>query len=247
MVPKKVEFENKQFVDIKLQVRYMSFSAHADAKGIMTLIKQCEPKNVVLVHGEASKMTFLHGRIKDEFHLDCYYPANGETICITTQTSLPVDVDINFLKRTINHGISDPKRQKLMHGTLTIRNDDENCSYDYKLNSKEKMIEYGIEPHQIKFKTFIKLHREPNVTFQSLEEIAAVVYKRLKNKLHDQHLVTKLNETEIQISQVLIQVQTNEEDRDLKQIVLLWPEEDDALGSFLLSFIQGLRKYLIAP
>lgn len=30
---KRIEFENKQFVDVKLQVRYMSFSAHADAKG----------------------------------------------------------------------------------------------------------------------------------------------------------------------------------------------------------------------
>ena len=31
---KRVDFENKQSVDIKLQVQYMSFSAHADAKGI---------------------------------------------------------------------------------------------------------------------------------------------------------------------------------------------------------------------
>jgi len=125
-------------------------------------------------------MTFLHGKIKDEFHIDCFYPANGETIGINTQTSLPVDVDINFLKRTMNCEISDPKRQKLMHGTLTIRNDDENGLYDFKFNSKEQLIEYGIEPHEIKFKTFIKLNREPNVNFISIEEIAEVVFKRLQ-------------------------------------------------------------------
>ena len=147
--------------------------------GIMTLIKQCEPKNVVLVHGEASRMKFLDGKIKDEFQIDCFYPANGETISINTQTSLPVDVDINFLKRTINCGISDPKRQKLMHGTLTIR-DDENGSSDFKLNSKDQLMEYGIEPHQIKFKTFIKLNREANVNFISIEEITEVVFKNLK-------------------------------------------------------------------
>jgi len=45
------------------------------------------------------------------------------------------------------------------------------------------------------------------------------------SKLHDQHLVTKLNETDIQISQVFIQAQTNENDRELKQIMLIWPEE----------------------
>ena len=37
----------------------MSFSAHADAKGIMQLISHCCPANVMLVHGEAMKMEFL--------------------------------------------------------------------------------------------------------------------------------------------------------------------------------------------
>ena len=44
----------------------MSFSAHADAKGIMQLIRMCEPRNVMLVHGEAQKMEFLIGKIKQE-------------------------------------------------------------------------------------------------------------------------------------------------------------------------------------
>ena len=41
------------------QVRYLSFSAHADAKGIMGLIQQCAPPHVMLVHGEHQKMEFL--------------------------------------------------------------------------------------------------------------------------------------------------------------------------------------------
>ena len=45
----------------------MSFSAHADAKGIMQLITNCEPKNVVLVHGESGKMDFLKNQIQKEF------------------------------------------------------------------------------------------------------------------------------------------------------------------------------------
>ena len=40
-------------------LQYMSFSAHADAKGIMQLISHCCPANVMLVHGEAAKMEFL--------------------------------------------------------------------------------------------------------------------------------------------------------------------------------------------
>lgn len=41
----------------------MSFSAHADAKGIMQLIRHCEPRNVMLVHGENTKMDFLKQKI----------------------------------------------------------------------------------------------------------------------------------------------------------------------------------------
>lgn len=54
-------------VEVKMSVQYMSFSAHADAKGIMQLIRQCEPKNVMLVHGEAAKMDFLKNKIHQEF------------------------------------------------------------------------------------------------------------------------------------------------------------------------------------
>lgn len=50
-----------------MQVEYMSFSAHADAKGIMQLIRQAEPRNVLLVHGEAKKMEFLKQKIEQEY------------------------------------------------------------------------------------------------------------------------------------------------------------------------------------
>lgn len=49
-----------------MSVQYMSFSAHADAKGIMQLIQHCEPSKVLLVHGEASKMEFLKKKITQE-------------------------------------------------------------------------------------------------------------------------------------------------------------------------------------
>ena len=54
-------------VEVKMSVQYMSFSAHADAKGIMQLVRQCEPRNVMLVHGEAVKMEFLSKKIREEF------------------------------------------------------------------------------------------------------------------------------------------------------------------------------------
>ena len=77
---------------VRCKIRYMSFSAHADAKGIMTLIKQVEPANVMLVHGERQKMEFLKERIKKEFGLPCYDPANGATAYITTHHKVPVQL-----------------------------------------------------------------------------------------------------------------------------------------------------------
>lgn len=44
--------------DINMQIKNMSFSAHADAKGILNLIKHAEPKNVVFVHGEKVSLNF---------------------------------------------------------------------------------------------------------------------------------------------------------------------------------------------
>jgi predicted metal-dependent RNase len=52
---RKIEFKKgKPLVEVKMSVQYMSFSAHADAKGIMQLISYCEPRHVMLVHGKSS-------------------------------------------------------------------------------------------------------------------------------------------------------------------------------------------------
>jgi hypothetical protein len=77
---------------VRCKIKHLSFSAHADAKGIMTLIKQIEPKNVMLVHGEAKKMQFLKERIGKELGLPCFDPANGSTCYINTPHPVPVKI-----------------------------------------------------------------------------------------------------------------------------------------------------------
>lgn len=96
---RKIEFENRQTVEVKMSVQYMSFSAHADAKGIMQLIQHCEPKNVLLVHGEGSKMGFLKKKIEKEFGVECYMPANGETCTIKTDVEINIDISLSLLKQ----------------------------------------------------------------------------------------------------------------------------------------------------
>lgn len=81
-----------------MSVQYMSFSAHADAKGIMQLISYCQPKHVMLVHGEAVKMEFLQQKIKQEHGIECYMPANGETVKVPTKVTLKVAVEKKLMQ-----------------------------------------------------------------------------------------------------------------------------------------------------
>ncbi|XP_064446194.1 integrator complex subunit 11 isoform X2 [Mirounga angustirostris] len=96
---RKLEMEGRQVLEVKMQVEYMSFSAHADAKGIMQLVGQAEPESVLLVHGEAKKMEFLKQKIEQEFRVNCYMPANGETVTLPTSPSIPVGISLGLLKR----------------------------------------------------------------------------------------------------------------------------------------------------
>ncbi|KAJ1652614.1 hypothetical protein IWQ61_007090 [Dispira simplex] len=93
---KVIEIDSFNTIHVQLQVKNLSFSAHADAKGIMQLIRQCEPRNVVLVHGEKSKMGFLKSKIMQEFSIPCFDPANGESIDIETTRAIPVQIDTTF-------------------------------------------------------------------------------------------------------------------------------------------------------
>ncbi|KRZ45083.1 Integrator complex subunit 11 [Trichinella pseudospiralis] len=61
---RKLDLENGTTLDVKLSVEYMSFSAHADSKGIVQLIRNCDPRHVLFVHGEESKMEFLKQKVE---------------------------------------------------------------------------------------------------------------------------------------------------------------------------------------
>ncbi|XP_065583843.1 integrator complex subunit 11-like isoform X1 [Artemia franciscana] len=123
---KKIEIENRQTVEVKLSVEYMSFSAHADAKGIMQLIQYCQPKNVLLVHGEGKKMDFLKKQIQTELGIDCFMPANGETAVIKTALPVRAVIDQGLLmksKQKYEMNPPDPKRPCLVHGVLVVKDD----------------------------------------------------------------------------------------------------------------------------
>ncbi|KAG0225556.1 Integrator complex subunit 11 [Actinomortierella wolfii] len=109
---KRIQTDAFTTVDVNLKVKNLSFSAHADAKGIMQLIRQCDAKNVVLVHGEKSSMGFLKSRIMTEFGIPCFDPPNGTTISIETSHVIPIEVSAKLLKKHLA-AQSSPSNQPL--------------------------------------------------------------------------------------------------------------------------------------
>ncbi|RWS31155.1 cleavage and polyadenylation specificity factor-like protein [Leptotrombidium deliense] len=248
---KRVEFD-KQVLEVKMAVEYMSFSAHADAKGIMQLIHSCEPQNVLLVHGEACKMEFLQGKIKQEFGLDCYMPANGETVSIPVKVNIPVDVSLKLLKRTLHSNLSsDLKKPKILHGTLMMCAKSDSSPLFRIVEPSKAMKETGIKPHQIRFTSTVRL--EDRNRTQPLR-FAELIFQRLKTKLRDVHNVQLLNDGSISVSNnTIIKVDLTAEG-ELKEVCATSKclmcdtilTQDDALGCHLVDIIQGLQHELSA-
>ena len=72
---KQVEVEGRS-MPVRCKVCQASFSAHADAKGILQLIRTAQPRCVLLVHGEPVTMAQLKRRIERDYGLPCLAPPN---------------------------------------------------------------------------------------------------------------------------------------------------------------------------
>lgn len=227
---KKIEFENRQIVEVKMAVEYMSFSAHADAKGIMQLIQYCEPSSVLLVHGEAEKMGFLKEKIKQELKLDCYNPANGETCVINTPAKIPVDVSLPLLKTEAKRFSAlppDPKRRRTLHGVVVVK-DNTVCLMDV----DEACTEAGITRHVIRFTSTVRL----NDVGSSLST-AKKLYDLMVEKLP----LWSISFTEGSISVESLLVKVEGDDDDQKNAFVSWTNQDEDLGSYVLELFNGMK------
>ena len=45
-------------------------------------------------------MKFLKSKVRTEFGVECYMPANGETVTVLSECQIPVDMSLTLLKRT---------------------------------------------------------------------------------------------------------------------------------------------------
>ncbi|OZJ05629.1 hypothetical protein BZG36_01524 [Bifiguratus adelaidae] len=128
-------------IDVNLTVANLSFSAHADAKGIVNLIQQLEPKHVVLVHGEQHQMDYLKPKIYSELGIPCYNPPNGTTISIETSLDMDVDVEGALMKQWLLQG-----QEQHAHAHLSaLRGEKRSCNeLDLKVKVEDKQAVQGI-------------------------------------------------------------------------------------------------------
>ncbi|KAL4623764.1 integrator complex subunit 11 [Arapaima gigas] len=226
---KKLEMEGRTTLEVKLQVEYMSFSAHADAKGIMQLIRMAEPRNVLLVHGEAKKMEFLKDKIEQEFSVSCFMPANGETATIPTNPSVPVDISLSLLKREAALGgpLPDPKRPRTMHATLIMKDS------SLRLVCPEQALkELGLNEHQLRFTCRVQL-QDPHSDPDTLNRI----YSHLKSVLKG-YTVQHLPDGTVMVESIVLKVSSSAEEPNTKVVLLSWSYQDEDLGSFLSSLLR---------
>lgn len=263
---RRIEFENKQVVEVNMKVENMSFSAHADSKGIMELIHMCEPKNVLLVHGEAIKMKFLKAKVEQEFKVNCYDPANGETVEIPTQISVPVDVCENLLKKSLESlryrdvdSDIDSKRLKVLHGALVMSANSRDQPPIFKIVPPElAMEEAGIRHHKIKYTTTLRLKNVQNLTCRQISES---ILKRIESKMQDRSKLNNvlavrnsglnddmllddtpqlISDSRVNVGQCYVQLD-QQDTGNYRDAYVAWYDHDESLGNVLVEALNEME------
>lgn len=80
----------------------MTFSSHTDAKGVVDLVQQVQPRAAILVHGEFEKMKFLIQHLQASFKIPCWCPATGESVHVQHKSVLPLTVSKQCMERALH-------------------------------------------------------------------------------------------------------------------------------------------------
>lgn len=128
----------------------------------MDLVKFLSPKHVMLVHGEKPKMAALKEKIQSELSIECFYPANNETVHIPSSHHIEAAASDAFLKSCLSPNFkfsrtdgsrpdsTPPSLQvyddRVAQGLLTLQPD--NQSHPRIVLTENEL---SVENHQVKF------------------------------------------------------------------------------------------------
>eukprot|EP00012_Vannella_robusta_P000678 CAMPEP_0206188106 /NCGR_PEP_ID=MMETSP0166-20121206/3389_1 /ASSEMBLY_ACC=CAM_ASM_000260 /TAXON_ID=95228 /ORGANISM="Vannella robusta, Strain DIVA3 518/3/11/1/6" /LENGTH=417 /DNA_ID=CAMNT_0053603795 /DNA_START=450 /DNA_END=1700 /DNA_ORIENTATION=- len=226
-----VEIDKKTSLEVKCKVKHLSFSAHADAKGIMQIIRQVEPKNVMLVHGEKGKMQYLLKKIENDLNIPCYAPANGESVNIDATHSIPISVSRSLLKRqlssfTVEDGINKKQRVAVMdklpvQGLLVANVDSKDLRL---LEPQEAMDELGLVEHDLNFESKQQLSFVDTQETTGAETIIQQLFDAL-NRWLAPIIVERTKESNLIVRSLSIHVSQD------RQLSIAWSYKDEDLAS----------------
>lgn len=167
--PAQINIDKDTQIDVQCQIHQLSFSPHTDAKGILDLVKFLSPKNVILVHGEKLKIAKLKEKIQSEMGIQCFDPANNETVSIPFTTHYvkvgtsdallrsTLSPNLKFLRKCSEKGshFSDARTKpglqvfddRMAEGILMVQRNQNTKA----LHQHELMAMLGVESHEIKF------------------------------------------------------------------------------------------------
>lgn len=101
-------------IHVKCDVVRISFTAHSDANGLMQIIGQCRPNQVVLVHGQFESMDYFSKEITSEFGTPCHCPDKHQVLSIPVESKNNVLLDNNLFEDVISKGIDQSKMIKIV-------------------------------------------------------------------------------------------------------------------------------------
>ncbi|GIL53046.1 hypothetical protein Vafri_8741 [Volvox africanus] len=100
----------------------LAFSAHADLRGLLGLVRRCAPRAVVLVHGQREPMEFLRGRIENHLGIECHAPPTGTTVTISPRRAVPLGVRPQLLSTAVcAAGLLAAQSVRIAHAALGQR------------------------------------------------------------------------------------------------------------------------------
>lgn len=221
---------NGRIVTIKMRVEYMSFSAHADAKGIMQLIRMTKPKHVMFVHGEAAKMEFLAKKVHKEIQIPCFTPANGETITVAGTPKVEIKANTDFIKETMKGYLN----KATMHAAVI---QDEN---GLQLISQDEAIEkLKLTEHHLNLSSTVKL-ASGNANLETIIEALRLLTKQYLPKSLVNWVQTTTSSS-IQLSspdsKSAISIVGSGKENE-KELLVTWPLSIDTEANVFLSRLQ---------
>ena len=216
----------------------------------MQLVRYIEPKNVMLVHGEAKKMEFLKGQIKLHYNLDSYSPPNGKTEIITCPPSMSIDLSLHVLAKKLaeKSAIAVQSKKPCLQNDISVQGVlvcKDNGSMQL-LDQSQACTEYGIVDHEMKFQHIIVCDIGPSVT---LNHCVDIVYNLVCHSMSKFRVQRLGNTISIGFSTVSFTLYENDSPKHNLScsIEVAWSFQDDEIANYFIGQLKLNETQFLKP